>query len=147
MSVVITTIAPNFNSFAVLLVLGGRIGHCFKIFEVLLDIVTVILAEDTQVCHSVLLPVPFVDFVAGLGGAIDSNATRLPIDPITFKGASVGPDQASVAALGVFVADDRVFLFLWRGALLGSLAFHLASFFVAFFSIDWHKAHLAHKLH
>ena len=106
---------------------------------------TLILAEDTQVGESVLLPEALIRLRGGLRGAEHTHATGLPIDPVAFKVGAIRPDELSIAALVVLVINDGLIFRCapsWRGTLLTE--FVLLVHFIL--RVDGHHAHLAHVL-
>mmetsp|Transcript_31300 Transcript_31300/g.38721 ORF Transcript_31300/g.38721 Transcript_31300/m.38721 type:complete len:295 (-) Transcript_31300:319-1203(-) len=141
-AVVVAAVGPHFDSFTILLVLRCDFRLRLDRVEVVLDIKTDVLTEDTQVRLPILLPEAFVNFLSlGLGRAEDTQTACLPIDPVTFKAAAIGPNHLAVAALRVLVVDNRVITLLRTEA---SLSTRSAANFAA--AINGHHAHLAHVL-
>ena len=87
---VVATVAPNFDAFAVLLLRW----RCLTPGSLLVDCR---LPEHAKIRCFVLLPVPLVDLVGG--SSEDPNANDLPVDPVALECGHVGPDELAVATL------------------------------------------------
>ena len=105
-TVIVASIAPHLDAFAILLVLPGDFGARFDRIEVRLDICAEVLSEDAKIGLAVLLPEAFVNFSRGGRRPEHSNSARLSIDPVAFESAAIGPNELAVAALVVLVVHD-----------------------------------------
>ena len=96
------------------------------------------MAEDAQVGLSIHLPEAFIHLFFITWCPKHTQPTGLPIDPVTFEGASIGPDKLTIAALGVLIINNRVI------ALLGSEALISVDISrVVAVGENWSQAHLA----
>ena len=141
-TMVVAAIGPDLNSLSILFILRRNLWSWLNRVKVILDVKANILTEDAQTSLAVLLPKSFIDIVRQVDWrAEDTQATGLPIDPVSFEGASIGPDHLAIATLGVFVAGNRIVTLLWADL---SLSIERATSLTT--AVNWHHAHLAHVL-
>ena len=129
---VVAAVAPHFDALAVLsLLLCSVVGEAGRVEDFLvadfLHRSAQILPEDAHIRHFVLYPHALVNFAKGLRRSENSNATCLAVEPEAFEVASIGPDELSIAALRVVIADYLLailgrcgFLYVASGLLLRS---------------------------
>ena len=102
-AMVIAPVAPYLDPLTILLVLRLRVIGIHSVVCITKHLLPIILSEHTQLGCFVLLPETLEHFFSWRSE--HSNTASLPIDPISFKCASIWPDQFSIATFVVLVVN------------------------------------------
>ena len=134
---IVTSIAPNLNSFAILFILvnWGRSVHPTHC-KILMDVMNTAHPENTEVGWSILLPVALKAFLVWFRCPKNSNTSWLSIDPKALKCALIGPNLFPIATLCIL--EFRLLLMvIWSFSLL---IFVITVFWLL---VAWHDSHLS----
>ena len=143
-SVVIATITPHFNALSILLVLlaASDIRLRVHVVQIFLNVKVGTLTENTEISLAVLLPEALVCLHARFRCSENTNSAGLPIDPVAFKSAAIGPYQFAVTTLCKLVVDDLV-THAWSELVVSRSGSLLNRTFVHF-GVNGGHAHLTH---
>jgi len=144
-AVIVAAVAPDLNAQSILFLLNAL--RCFRLhferIQVFKNVVAWVLTEYRKICLSVLLPKSFVSLATRLRCTKHANAPGLPVDPVSFEGAAVGPLQFTIPTLVELVLSVSLELrrTVWCCSLLSYPVVLLVAF--GFLILDECLTHLA----